>query len=145
MADGWLWLSMRMAAAMPSPTSTTPAFSPGPTSTPSPSLGRRRRWTREDLYEQCSDHITAYMASSSGFGSRSRTRAMSAASSSVRPKARWSGGVIGSTVAGPYVGEFLPFVNCNWGNGPSQLRHGTAQEADGHGLPQGGNGARPLG
>src|SRR5215211_5702108 len=137
MADGWLWLSMRRAAAMPSPTSTTPAFSPGPTSTASPSLGSRRTWTRDDLYEQCSDHMTEYMASSSGFGSRPNTRAMSAASSSVRPSVRWRGGVIERTVAGRIPYEFPTSMNCNWSNGPSQLRHGTAQEADGHGLPQG--------
>ena len=88
MADGWLWLSMRKAAAMPSPTSTTPAPSPGPTSTCGASVGSRRRWIREDLYEQCSDHITAYMASSRWFGARPRIRAMASASSSVSPSAR---------------------------------------------------------
>ena len=72
MADGWLWLSMRMAAAMPSPTSTTPAFSPGPTSTHGASVGSRLRWIRDDLYEQCSDHITAYIASSRWLGARPR-------------------------------------------------------------------------
>ncbi len=59
MADGWLWLSMRMATAMPSPASMTPAFSPGPDEDPGPSVGRRRRCSRDDLYEQCSLHITA--------------------------------------------------------------------------------------
>ena len=74
MAEGWLWLSMRMATAMPSPASITPAFSPGPTRTPGPSVGSRPRCTREDLYEQCSLHITAYRASSSRLGSRPSTR-----------------------------------------------------------------------
>ena len=55
MNDGWLWLSILKARAMPSPTSTMPAFSPGPWSTCGPFVGRRRRWTRDDLYEQCSD------------------------------------------------------------------------------------------
>ena len=49
MAEGWLWLSMRMATAIPSPASITPAFSPGPTSTQGASVGRRLRWTRDDL------------------------------------------------------------------------------------------------
>src|SRR4051812_40655911 len=97
MADGWLWLSMRMAAAMPSPTSTTPAFSPGPTSTHSASVGSRFRCLRLDLYEQCSDHMTANMANSRWFGSRSRILAMSAASSSVNPRARWMGSAMSRT------------------------------------------------
>ena len=42
----------------PSPISTTPAFSPGPGTTRGPVGGPFLRWTREDLYEQCSDHIT---------------------------------------------------------------------------------------
>ena len=58
-AEGWLWLSMRMATAMPSPASITPAFSPGPTSTLGPSVGSRLRCMRDDLYEQCSLHMTA--------------------------------------------------------------------------------------
>src|SRR5438270_664744 len=70
-AEGWLWLSMRSAAAMPSPTSITPAPSPGPTSTHGASVGRRRRCTRDDLYEQCSDHMTPYIANSRSFGGRS--------------------------------------------------------------------------
>src|SRR5215211_8269938 len=94
MADGWLWLSMRMAAAMPSPTSTTPAFSPGPTSTHGAVVGSRDRWRRDDLYEQCSDHITANMASSRWFGERPRMPSMSLASSLVRPSARWMGSAI---------------------------------------------------
>ena len=75
----------------PSPPSTTPAFSPGPTRTHGASDGRRPRWTRDDLYEQCSDHMTAYMASSSSFGDRPRISSMRAASSSVSPRARWMG------------------------------------------------------
>src|SRR5688500_10474968 len=91
MADGWLWLSMRMAAAMPSPTSMTPAFSPGPTSTQSAVVGNRARCIRDDLYEQCSDHITEYMANSRWFGMRWRMCRMSLSSPSVSPKARWTG------------------------------------------------------
>ena len=99
MADGWLWLSMRMAAAMPSPTSTTPAFSPGPTSTQGASVGRRLRCTRDDLYEQCSDHITAYMASSRWFGARPSRPSMAAYSSSVSPSDRWIPSSMAPTLA----------------------------------------------
>ena len=98
MADGWLWLSMRNAMAMPSPTSTTPAFSPGPTSTCGPSLGSRRRWMRDDLYEQCSDHMTENMASSRWLGCRPRMVAIASASSSVSPSARWTDGSAGAGV-----------------------------------------------
>ena len=69
-ADGWLWLSIRTATASPSPMSMTPAPSPGPTSTHGASVGNRPRWGRDDLYEQCSDHITEYIASSRWVGSR---------------------------------------------------------------------------
>src|SRR4051812_43745829 len=89
MADGWLWLSMRMATAIPSPTSTTPAFSPKLARTHGASNGSRPRWTRDDLYEQCSDHMTAYMASSKSLAGRPRSSVMAAASSSVRPSSRW--------------------------------------------------------
>ena len=102
-ADGWLWLSMRIAAAMPSPTSITPAPSPGPTSTQGASVGKRRRWMRELLYEQCSDHITEYIASSRWLGSRpSRVRIWSN-SSSVSPSARCVGSsVAASAISGSY-------------------------------------------
>src|SRR6478752_5080096 len=82
---------MRIAAAMPSPTSMTPAFSPGPTSTPSPVDGRRLRWIRELLYEQCSDHMTEYIDSSRRLGSRPRISTMSPSSESVSPRAMWIG------------------------------------------------------
>src|SRR6056297_1775285 len=55
---------------MPSPTSTTPAFSPGPAITHGSSCASPRRWIFEDLYEQCSDHITEYMPSSATVGVR---------------------------------------------------------------------------
>jgi hypothetical protein len=59
--DGWLCDSILKVAAQPSPMSTTPAFSPMPTSSAS-DLGALaanwRRWTLEDLWEQCSLHIT---------------------------------------------------------------------------------------
>src|SRR5690606_16381532 len=74
--EGWLWLSILKAASQPSPRSMTPAFSPGPTFTHGALEGKRPRWTREDLYEQCSDHITEYMASSEWVGSRPRISRM---------------------------------------------------------------------
>ena len=44
--------------------SMTPAFSPGPWITCGPLVGSVRRWTLEDLYEQCSFHIAEKMPSS---------------------------------------------------------------------------------
>ena len=61
---GWLCDSILKTAANPSPMSTTPAFSPGPWMTRGPFVGRRRRCTRLDLYEQCSLHITLKTPSS---------------------------------------------------------------------------------
>ena len=62
--DGWLWLSILKTAAQPSPTSIAPAFSPGPCTTSSLFDGSFLRWMRDDLYEQCSDHITEKTPSS---------------------------------------------------------------------------------
>ena len=50
---------------------------------------------RDDLYEQCSDHMTEYIASSRWLGSRPRIVDDPSSSSSVSPSARW----IGSAVA----------------------------------------------
>ncbi len=44
--------------------SITPAFSPGPWITQAALVGSVRRWTLEDLYEQCSFHIAEKMPSS---------------------------------------------------------------------------------
>lgn len=43
------------------------------------------RWTLLLLYEQCSDHMTEYMASSAPVGRRPRISRMRAYSSSLRP------------------------------------------------------------
>ena len=48
----------------------TPAFSPGPWITHGPLVGSVRRWTLEDLYEQCSFHMAEKMPSSVSVGSR---------------------------------------------------------------------------
>src|SRR5476651_1236474 len=77
MKEGWLWLSILNTQASPSPMSMTPAFSPGPWMTCGPLVGSPRRWTLDDLYEQCSFHIAEKMPSSVSVGSRpirSRTR-----------------------------------------------------------------------
>src|SRR5204862_4841470 len=58
MNDGWLCDSILNTTASPSPMSTTPAFSPGPWITRAPLVGNFRKCTRDDLYEQCSLHIT---------------------------------------------------------------------------------------
>src|SRR5271168_2185966 len=70
MNEGWLCDSILKAQAQPSPISMMPAFSPGPCSTSLLRVGRRFRCTREDLYEQCSLHITLKMPSSVMVGSR---------------------------------------------------------------------------
>src|SRR5207237_685144 len=100
-------------AASPSPRSTTPASSPGPTRTAGPYVGSFRRWTALDLYEQCSDHITEYIASSARLGSRPRVSTTRSYSSSVRPSDRWSGSeskgatVVSATLsADPLEGPF---------------------------------------
>src|SRR5437763_16433048 len=61
MNDGWLWLSILNTQASPSPMSMTPAFSPGPQITHGASVGSFFSHTFEDLYEQCSLHITETM------------------------------------------------------------------------------------
>ena len=48
--------------------SMTPAFSPGPWITHGALVGSVRRWTFEDLYEQCSFHIAEKMPSSVKLG-----------------------------------------------------------------------------
>src|SRR3989344_2176548 len=71
--------------AWPSPMSITPAFSPGPQITLGPLVGNFTRCFRDDLYEQCSDHITEKTPSSTSFGSRFRRRTMRSYSSAFRP------------------------------------------------------------
>src|SRR5260370_42381843 len=85
MKEGWLWLSILKIAAWPSPISTTPAFSPGPQMTRGPVVGSRRSHLREDLYGQCSLHITEKMPSSVRLGVRPRMRTARANSSGRKP------------------------------------------------------------
>src|ERR1700733_1356165 len=65
--------------------STTPAFSPGPCTTCVPRVGSFFKCTRDDLYEQCSLHITLKIPSSVRFGSRPRIFCVRAYSSGVKP------------------------------------------------------------
>src|SRR5438105_1486324 len=67
---GWLWLSILKTAARPSPMSTTPAFSPGPWITQGACVGSFVSQILDDLYEQCSDHMTLKMPSSVTLGVR---------------------------------------------------------------------------
>src|SRR3954462_5720254 len=85
MNDGGLWLSILKTTASPSPISTTPAFSPGPQITRGPDVGSFRSHTFDDLYEQCSLHITEKMPSSVRFGVRPRIAQARANSSPLSP------------------------------------------------------------
>src|SRR6185503_2391633 len=84
MKDGWLCDSILKTTHRPSPMSTAPAFSPGPCTTRGPVVGSFLRWTRELLYEQCSDHMTENIPSSVIFGSRPKISRIFLYSSSVR-------------------------------------------------------------
>src|SRR5260370_18181714 len=100
--------------------SMTPAFSPGPWITQGALVGRPRRCSREDLYEQCSFHIAEKMPSSVKVGVRPISLRMRAYSSGLRPWAATSAGVmvgvfaalglaaLGGALALRAVG-FLPF------------------------------------
>src|SRR5438876_1855768 len=85
MNEGWLWLSILNTTASPSPISTTPAFSPGPQITRGPVVGNLLSQVFDDLYEQCSLHITEKMPSSVGFGVRPRIVTARSNSSCVNP------------------------------------------------------------
>src|SRR5208282_5145212 len=82
---GWLCDSILKTATIPSPISTTPAFSPGPCTTCVPRVGSRFKCTRDDLYEQCSLHITLKIPSSVNEGSRPSIFCVRAYSSGERP------------------------------------------------------------
>src|SRR5256714_694831 len=99
MNEGWLWLSILNTQACPSPISMTPAFSPGPWITHGALVGRLRRCTREDLYEQCSFHIAEKMPSSVKLGVRPISLRMRSYSSGLSPCAAISAGVIFTALA----------------------------------------------
>src|SRR3984957_4791493 len=74
--------------------SMTPAFSPGPWITHGALVGSVRRWTFEDLYEQCSFHIAEKMPSSVNVGTRPMSSRMRAYSSGLSPCSATSSGVM---------------------------------------------------
>src|SRR5580693_5373484 len=83
-----------------------PAFSPGPCTTRLLRVGSRFRCTREDLYEQCSLHITLKMPSSVMVGSRPPSSCLTFSySSGVSPCSRTSSGVMAG-VAAVVMGKF---------------------------------------
>src|ERR1700729_659139 len=92
---GWLCDSILKAQAHPSPMSMMPAFSPGPCTTRRLRVGNRFRCTREDLYEQCSLHITLKIPNSVIVGSRPPRSCLTFSySSGVRPCSRTISGVM---------------------------------------------------
>src|SRR5882757_781214 len=111
MKEGWLWLSILKIAASPSPMSTTPAFSPGPQMTRGPVVGSRFSHFFEDLYEQCSLHITEKMPSSVMFGARPMMRTARSYSSGVRPCSLTMAGVMGCS-------DFNEGLDCGLLSGP---------------------------
>src|SRR6478672_11063956 len=76
----------------------TPAFSPGPWITQGALVGRLRRCTFEDLYEQCSFHMAEKMPSSVKLGSRPISLTMRSYSSGLSPCSATSCGVIGGSL-----------------------------------------------
>ena len=74
MNDGWLWLSMRMRHR-DAVADVDDAGVLARADEDLRALGRQpAEWTREDLYEQCSLHMTEYIASSRSFGCSSENR-----------------------------------------------------------------------
>ena len=74
--------------------SITPAFSPGPWITQGALVGRPRKCTLEDLYEQCSFHIAEKMPSSVKLGVRPISLRMRWYSSGLSPCSATSSGVM---------------------------------------------------
>src|SRR5579859_3258159 len=71
-----------------------PAFSPGPCTTSLLRVGSRFKCTRDDLYEQCSLHITLKMPNSVNDGSRPREALIFSYSSGVMPCSAMTLGVM---------------------------------------------------
>src|SRR5438270_14095967 len=94
MKEGWLCDSILKAQAQPSPMSIMPAFSPGPCTTSLLRVGSRFRCTRDDLYEQCSLHITLKIPSSVSDGSRPKELLIRSYSSGVMPCSAMTSGVM---------------------------------------------------
>src|SRR5580693_1985716 len=115
MKEGWLWLSILKTTTSPSPISTTPAFSPGPQITRGPVVGNVCSQTFDDLYEQCSLHITEKIPSSVMFGVRPRIATTRSNSSALSPCSAASSGV---TLLPPFTAlENLPLPPLAGGRG----------------------------
>ena len=71
-----------------------PAFSPGPCTTSLLRVGSRFRCTRDDLYEQCSLHITLKIPNSVSDGSRPSAALIRSYSSGVMPCSAMTSGVM---------------------------------------------------
>src|ERR1700743_278324 len=71
-----------------------PAFSPGPCTTSLLRVGSRFKCTRDDLYEQCSLHITLKIPSSVNDGSRPSAVLIRSYSSGVMPWSLMTSGVM---------------------------------------------------
>src|ERR1700744_6511352 len=84
----------------------TPAFSPGPWITQGALVGSVRRWTFEDLYEQCSFHIAEKMPSSVKLGVRPMSLTMRAYSSVFRPCWAISSGVMAGSLEATVLVRF---------------------------------------
>src|ERR1700680_3251914 len=117
--------------------SPTPAFSPGPWSTCGPRVGRRRRCTLLDLYEQCSLHITLKMPSSVIFGSRLRICFTRAYSSAVRP---CSAAISGVTLISVGAVAICALRSKQAEQGASLRENSTVQEASSGGPRRAGQG-----
>src|ERR1043165_9985575 len=83
-----------------------PAFSPGPCPTSLLRVGSRFRCTRDDLYEQCSLHITLKIPSSVSDGSRPREALIRSYSSGVIPCSFMTSGGLACVVG---IGDYLYF------------------------------------
>src|SRR6476469_8089006 len=103
MKEGWLCDSILNAQAQPSPMSMIPAFSPGPCTTSLLRVGSRFRCTRDDLYEQCSLHITLKIPSSVRDGSRPSEALIRSYASSVMPLSATTSGVMVEICVGDMV------------------------------------------
>src|SRR5580704_19602477 len=78
--------------------SITPACSPGPWITQGALVGKPRKCSREDLYEQCSFHIAEKIPSSVKLGARPISLTMRSYSSGLRPCWAISSGVMAGSL-----------------------------------------------
>src|SRR5438105_10062494 len=84
-----------------------PAFSPGPCTTSLLHVGRRFKCTRDDLYEQCSLHITLKIPSSVSDGSRPKEALIRSYSSGVMPCSLITSGVMAEACVVVDINLFL--------------------------------------